>query len=272
MSLENPESNIQNSLLSGIEKPIIGMIHLRALPGTAGSKGSFAEVCDAAFTDMEALAAGGIDAIMIENYGDVPFRKGAVEPHTIAMMAVIAAEVRRQCPKPLGINVLRNDAAGALGIATACGASMIRVNVHTGAMLTDQGVIEGDARTTLDYRMKLGAAIKIMADVHVKHAAPLAPIPIAVAAADAVERGLADALIVSGNRTGSGCDPQELRTVRMAVSVPVLVGSGVTVDTVADVLRESDGAIVGSWLKTNGEVWRPVDQERVERLMEAARR
>lgn len=272
MSLENPASNIRNSFLPGIEKPIIGMVHLHALPGTAGSRESFAEVMDAALADMETLVAGGIDAIMIENYGDVPFRKGSVEPHTIAMMAVIAAEVRQRCPKPLGINVLRNDAAGALGIAAACGASMIRVNVHTGAMLTDQGVIEGDARATLDYRMKLGTNVKIMADVHVKHAAPLAPIPIAVAAADAVERGLADALIVSGDRTGSGCDPDELRTVRAAVSVPVLVGSGVTADTVAEILRECDGAIVGSWLKTNGEVWRAVERERVEQLMEAARR
>jgi len=259
------------TFIHGISRPIIGMVHLLPLPGTPGYGGSLAAVLDAALADARALDEGGIDAIMIENYGDVPFRKSGVEPHTIAAMTLAAAEIRRVTAKPLGINVLRNDPVAALGIAAACGAAMIRANVHTGAMLTDQGIIEGDARGTLDYRMKLAAAVAIMADVHVKHAAPLAPIPIEVAAADATERGLADALIVTGSRTGAGCDIGELRAVRGAVGAPVLVGSGVDDGTLPMLLRECDGAIVGSWLKFGGDVRRPVDRERVERLMEAAR-
>lgn len=247
------------------------MVHLKPLPGTPGYGGSLDEVLDAALADTRALDAGGIDGIMIENYGDVPFRRTSVEPHTIATMATIAAEIRRLTRRPLGINVLRNDPLAALGIAAACGAVMIRVNVHTGAMVTDQGVIEGDANATLDYRTKLGAEAKILADVHVKHAAPLAPIPIDVAAADAVERGLADALIVTGSRTGANCDPDELAVVRSAARVPVLIGSGITAETAPVLLRFCDGAIVGSWLKERGEVGRRVDTARVERLMEAAR-
>jgi len=264
-------SNPPRTILPGIAKPMIGMIHLKPLPGSARYNGSFAEVRDAALADAEALEAGGIDAIMIENYGDVPFRKDAVEPHTVAMMSVIAAEIRRHCTKPLGINVLRNDPVAALAVAAACGAVMIRVNVHSGAMVTDQGIIEGNARATLDYRMKLGADVKILADVHVKHAAPLALLPIETAAADTVERGLADALIVSGERTGAGCDPRELRMVRAAVAAPVLIGSGLTPETARELLAECDGAIVGSWLKERGEPGRPVDRERVARLMETAR-
>ncbi len=260
------------TLIHGISRPIIGMVHLLPLPGTPGYGGSLAAVLDAAIADARALDESGIDAIMIENYGDVPFRKSGIEPHTIAAMTLAAAGIRSVTTKPLGINVLRNDPVAALGIAVACGAAMIRTNVHTGAMLTDQGIIEGDARGVLDYRMKLGATVAIMADVHVKHAAPLAPIPIEVAAADAAERGLADALIVTGSRTGAGCDIDELRAVRAAVGTPVLVGSGVDAETLPMLLRECDGAIVGSWLKIDGDVQRPVDRERVERLMESARR
>lgn len=260
-----------STLLEGSDWPVIGMVHLKPLPGTAGYGGSIAAVLDAALADAEALTAGGIDAIMIENYGDVPFRKGAVEPHTVALVAMIAAEVRRCTPRPLGINMLRNDPLGALAVALACGAALIRVNVHTGAMLTDQGVIEGAAAATLEYRRKIGAGARVAADVHVKHAAPLADLPLEVVAADAVERGLADALIVTGTRTGGACDVGELHRVRSAVRVPVLVGSGVTAESVGTIVNEADGAIVGSWLKRDGDVHAPVDPDRVARLMDAVR-
>jgi membrane complex biogenesis BtpA family protein len=259
-------------LLHGIIRPIIGMVHLKPLPGSPRYGGSWQEVIDAALADAQTLSDGGIDAIMVENYGDVPFRKSGVEAHTIAAMALVAEEIRRLTGKPLGINVLRNDAIAAMGIAAMCSAVMIRVNVHTGAMLADQGVIEGSARETLDYRAKLRADVRILADVNVKHAMPLAPFPIEESAADAVERGLADALIVTGSRTGASADPDELRRARAAVDAPVLVGSGVSDATAAELLRESDGAIVGSWLKHGGDVEKSVDRERVERLMEVAGR
>jgi hypothetical protein len=261
----------ERELLGGIVRPVIGMIHLKPLPGTPGFGGSLDEVLDAAVADARALEDGGIDAMMVENYGDVPFRKQGVEPHTIAAMALAARAIRETTAKPLGINVLRNDALAALGIAAMCGAAMVRVNVHTGAMVTDQGLIEGSANTTLEYRTKLGARTLILADVHVKHAAPLAAIAIETAAADTVERGLADAVIVTGSRTGAGCDPEELARVRASVAAPVLVGSGVADATVGMLLAACDGAIVGSWLKEGGDVARPVDRERVRRLMDAAR-
>src|SRR4051812_25124527 len=129
------------NLLGNLTKPIIGMIHLKPLPGTPGFGGSIDAIVDAALADARALDEGGIDAMMVENYGDVPFRRSAVEPHTIAVMMLAALAIRSVTAKPLGINVLRNDPLAALGIAAACGAAMIRVNVHTGAMVTDQGVI-----------------------------------------------------------------------------------------------------------------------------------
>lgn len=256
-----------------IDRPVIGMIHLRALPGTPGfaPKSSLSEVLDAALIDLEALVAGGIDAVIIENYGDIPFHPHAVEPHTVAAMTRIALEVRRNCRLPIGVNVLRNDPLAALSIAHAAEASMIRVNVHSGAMLTDQGIVQGEARRTLDLRRSLQSDVAIMADVHVKHARPLVPIPIEESAADCIERGMADALIVTGSRTGGTVDFDELQRVRAAVTAPVLVGSGVTIETIAEILQSADAVIVGSWLKEAGEIGRNVDPARVAKLMERVR-
>jgi membrane complex biogenesis BtpA family protein len=241
------------------------MIHLRSL------RGSVREALDSALADAAALRAGGIDALMVENFGDVPFRKGAVDPHTVAAMTAIAWEVRRAVDLPLGINVLRNDARAALAIAATVGAEMIRVNVHTGATVTDQGIIEGDAAGTVEYRRQLGVNVRIMADVNVKHGRPLGDMPIEEAASDAVERGRADALIVTGARTGSPAASSDIDRVRAAVSVPLFVGSGVTPESASLLRGRVDGVIVGSWLKRGGEVAAPVDADRVEQLVEAFR-
>ena len=110
------------------------------------------EVRKAAIADAQTLARGGVDGILVENYGDAPFTGGTVEPQVIAAMAVLAAEVRAAAALPIGINVLRNDAHSALAVAVASGASFIRVNVHVGSAETDQGHIDGRAFETLRYR------------------------------------------------------------------------------------------------------------------------
>src|SRR5688500_6024628 len=132
----------------GKQFAVIGMVHLKPLPGSARWGGSMQQVLDGSLADATALAEGGVDAIMIENFGDVPFRKEHVAAETIAAMTLAVSTVANAVDLPLGVNVLRNDAAAAMGIAAACGATMIRVNVHTGAMLTDQGIIEGRASET----------------------------------------------------------------------------------------------------------------------------
>lgn len=135
-------------------RSVIGVVHLAALPGAPGWGGDFAAILDRARADLLALAAGGVDAAVVENFGDVPFRAGAVEPETVAAMARVLTELRPLTALPLGVNVLRNDAAAALALAAICGGadSFIRVNVHSGAMITDQGVIEGRADRTLRRR------------------------------------------------------------------------------------------------------------------------
>lgn len=251
---------------------LIGVVHLSAMPGDPTyTDGGFDDVVTRALDDARALVDGGASGIIIENFGSVPFAKGTagarLSPHAVAAMTRVA-EACRSYAVSVGINCLRNDAISAMGIAAAVGADFIRVNVHTGAMLTDQGVIEGEAERTLRYRASLGAhRVAILADVLVKHAAPLAPVSIGDAAKDAVARGLADGLIVTGRATGATTDRQQLEDVHAAVPrTPVYVGSGLTPDNAAELLAIADGAIVGTWLKRGGDVRAPVDTERTRRL------
>lgn len=246
------------------------MVHLRPLPGAPEFAGSIDAVIEAALADARALYAGGCDGVIFENFGDRPFHK-APPKETIAAMTRVIAEVVRETAGVFGVNVLRNDAAGALAIAAATGAAFIRVNIHTGAMLTDQGVIEGEAAATLRIRERLAPGVAIFADHLVKHATPLAAVDETQWAKDLRERGRADAIIISGRETGAPADANRLRTVRSAVDAPILIGSGLTAENAA-AFADADGAIAGTWLKRDGRVDAPVDRARVERLVAAFKR
>lgn len=254
-------------------KPIIGMVHLRPLPGSPRWTGSFQQLLGAALADAEALAAGGVDGIIVENYGDTPFHPENVPAVTIAALTTAVLDVRRAVSIPVGVNVLRNDAVAAVAIAVATGASFIRVNVHSGAMMTDQGWITGTADRTLRDRARFDVPIAVFADVFVKHATPPAGLTIEDAARDTWERGQADALIVSGSGTGLPASVADVERVRKAVpGARVVVGSGVTIENVTELFRFADGAIVGSSLKPDGRADLPVDVDRVRRLMGVVRK
>lgn len=245
---------------------LIGVVHLAGLPGSPLAV-PLDECIERAVADARALERGGVDAIIVENFHDAPFRAGAVDAHTVAAMTAATLAVRSAVSCELGVNVLRNDAAAALGIALACGASFVRVNIHTGAMLTDQGIINGRADETLRLRKLLDAErIRIYADVLVKHAVPLGPVTLEDAVRDAVERGLADAIVVTGAATGQAASPDDVRRAVDVAHVPVFVGSGITADNLPDFVPPATGAIVGSWLKQDGIVNNPVDAQRVDRI------
>jgi membrane complex biogenesis BtpA family protein len=240
---------------------IVGVIHLPALPGSPRSTSSAAECARSAAGCARALT--GYDAIIVENFGDVPFFAGRVPPVTVAAMTACALAVRDAAPDAkLGINVLRNDAEAALAIALATGASFIRVNVHTGARVTDQGVIQGDAANTLRQRRALGAdAIEIWADVDVKHSAPLgASRPLSQEVEDTTKRAMASAVLVTGEGTGKGVDLDKLARVRQAAGdTPVLVASGATLATLPAIAKHATGIVVGSALRPGGIPGGPID-------------
>lgn len=248
---------------------LIGVVHLLPLPGSARSSPGLDEVCARAEADAHTLREGGADGLILENFGDVPFAAGRVPPFTVAAMTRLALAVRTSAPGlHLGINVLRNDALAALSVAAAAGAAFIRVNVHTGAMVTDQGLVQGDAQATLLERNRLGARVGVAADVLVKHAVPLGAVSLEDAARDTYHRGLADVLIVTGTGTGQPTAPEHVARVRRAVpEAQVWVGSGATPQTAASLA--ADGYIVGTWLHRTGDLSQPLDPERVRQMRNA---
>jgi membrane complex biogenesis BtpA family protein len=254
-------------------KPLIGVVHLHALPDSPGYEGNLARIRDAALTDLDALTAGGVDGVIVENFGDSPFHPGAVPPATVAHMTALTREVVARTGLPVGVNVLRNDGVAALAVAQATGARFIRVNVLTGARLADQGIVHGIAHRLLRERRRLGAdGIAILADVDVKHSAPLAPVSIDDEVRDTVERGRADAIIVSGSGTGRATDPMQVVSAKVtAGDTPVLLGSGVNEESSPGLLSQADGWIVGTALKRGGRVHEPVDADRVARIAERLR-
>jgi uncharacterized protein len=240
------------------------------LPGSPTSALSLSECIRHAVRDAEALVVGGVDALIVENFHDYPFRRDAVEPHVVAAMTAVCLAIRDAVDCEIGVNVLRNDARAALGIALAAGASFIRVNVHSGAMLTDQGIITGAADETMRLRRTLGIEhVRVMADVLVKHAVPLGPLRVEDAVRDAVDRGLADAIIITGSGTGESAARRDVESAVSAAGVPVYVGSGVTAENAAQFIPPAAGIIAGSWLKVDGIVRNPVDPRRVQQLRKA---
>jgi membrane complex biogenesis BtpA family protein len=253
---------------------VVGVVHLPPLPGSArgGSARDFAALMETVRRDAAAWAEGGAPALIVENFGDVPFARERVGAETVAAMTLAARAVQEAAGLPLGINVLRNDVESAVAIAALTGASFVRANVYAGVAVTDQGVISGDPRAVQLLIRKLGSDIAVWADVDVKHAAPLAPRPLADQAEDAVERGLAGALIVSGRATGQATAVADLTDVRRALpTTPLYVGSGTTAAQMHDLLRWADGVIVGTAAKHDGLVANPVDPVRVRALFDAAR-
>lgn len=255
--------------------PVIGVVHLLPMPGSPRFDGNLELALSRAEQEAASLASGGVNGIIIENFFDIPFTKGRVDVSTACAMTLAAQRVKAMSGLPLGINVLRNDARTAMAIATVVGAQFIRVNVLSGAMLCDQGIIEGDAHELLLYRRQLGSEkqVAIMADVMVKHAVPLGQwSDIRLQAADTVKRALADVLIISGKATGDAPDPNEIAAVRESLpDTPILIGSGSSKDNVADLLEDADGVIVASSVKRQGLIENPVDVSRIRELVSAVR-
>ena len=246
------------------DKPLIGVVHVGPLPGSPIYNGGFEDVVEKAVRAAGVLEDGGVDGVIIENYNDKLYPKDHADPATIVSLAVIVREVKSRLSIPIGVNVLRNCCLEALAIAYVLNCSFIRVNVYSETVASDQGIIEASAYKLQRYRRYLGAwSVRVMADVHVKHASPIGFLSIEDVARDAVERGCADAVIVTGSRTGVAPDQSLLSRVKACVKAPVVVGSGLNPENARVLMRVADAAIVGSYFKAGGEM--PV-KERVEKL------
>lgn len=254
--------------LFGVNKVVIGMVHLPPLPGSPLWNGArLDDILDFAMQDAINLAAGGVHAIVVENQNDQPFVTGAVSPLTVTCMTVLAHEIKKAVPLPIGINVLFNDWQSELAIAAAVGAQFIRVEVLVDSCWSDMGFIPAAAPDLLRMRASLPVKVKLLADIQGKYTTPCAPKDLTASAADAEARGLADAIIVTGSGTGHSAPLENIQRVKEKVKIPVLAGSGITPDNIKDVFEIADGAIIGSYFKKEGRLQNPVAVDRVRNLM-----
>lgn len=253
--------------------PVIGVVHLLPLPTSPRWGGNLNAVIDRAEQEATALASGGVDGIIVENFFDAPFPKERVDPAVVSAMSLVVHHLKQLITLPIGINVLRNDAASAMAIATCIQAQFIRVNVLTGVMATDQGLIEGQAHELLRYRRELGSDVNILADVLVKHARPLGSPNLTTAVQETIERGLADGIILSGWATGSPPSLEDLELASAAANgTPVFIGSGANWENIPQLIQAADGVIVSSSLKRKGQIDQPIDPIRVSQFVESMRR
>ncbi|WP_048055305.1 BtpA/SgcQ family protein [Pyrococcus sp. NA2] len=230
------------------DKPLIGVVHLKPLPGAPKYSGSIKEIIDDGIRKAKVYEEAGFDGVIIENFGDVPYGK-ELSKETLASFAVVAKAIKDSISIPLGINALRNDCISAYSIAYAIGGNFIRVNVLTGVAFTDQGIIEGCARELAMLKVRLPGKIEVLADVHVKHAVHFSRFEDAIK--DTIERGMADAIIITGSRTGEPPGIEEVKRAKEISSVPVIVGSGVNDRNIKKFLKYADGIIVGTWVEGN---------------------
>jgi membrane complex biogenesis BtpA family protein len=254
-------------------KPIIGMVHLPPLPlSPKWADEGYESILHCALQDAQALQQGGIDGIILENQNDLPFAPEEVPPVIIAYMAALGRDLRRQVDLPFGINILFNDWQAEIAVAAAVGASFIRVEVLVDPSWSDLGYLEACAPGLLRLMNMLHSDVRIFADVQGKYTVPCSPRSLTDSAQDAQNRGLADVVIITGSGTGHSASLEDVREVKKGISIPVLVGSGVTPQNLAGMLDAADGAIVGSFFKRNGELANSVDADRVRQIMEIARK
>lgn len=257
----------------GIKKPIIGMVHSLPLPGTPRGKDySIEQVYDYGVDEAAILKEAGVDAIMIENAGDIPFVKSEyLGPDTAAFIAVLGQHIRETTALPVGINIVANAVMHSIAAAKACGGTFVRSNQWANAYIANEGFVEGASGLALRYRDLLGAnEIKILADVHVKHGshAIVQDRPIAEQAAD-VEMFDADVLIATGFRTGHATAPEEVAAIKAGATLDVLVGSGISAENCSTLLSVADGAIVGVSVKNPRRMSGKTDPDKIKRFMDA---
>lgn len=257
--------------LFAVEKPVIGMIHVGALPGTPANRETLTQIEARALREAKIYRAAGIHGLMIENMHDTPYLRGRVGPEIVAAMAVISRAVKASTQVPCGVQILAAANIEALAVAHSAGLDFIRVEVFAFAHVADEGIIQSSAAELLRYRRAIDAEnVQIWADVKKKHSSHAITADITVGeTAHAVEFMRGDAVIVTGAITGQAPKPDDVHEVKIASGLPVYLGSGVTSTNVRHFLTDADGFIVGSEFKSNGHWSGAVDARRVQRFMAA---
>ncbi len=253
-------------------KTIIGMIHIHALPGTPQYQNDVSKIIDTALEEAKIYKQNGIDALMIENMHDVPYLKNDVGHEISSLMAIIAYRIKQETQLPLGIQILAGANQAALASALSSGADFIRAEGFVFGHLADEGYIDSNAAALLRYRKNIGAEhITVFTDIKKKHSSHALTADLDITEmAHAASFFLSDGVIVTGMHTGSTADLEEIKRVKEATNLPVLVGSGVTADNISEYLTYANAVIVGSYFKKDGYWANELDINRIKKLVAAA--
>jgi hypothetical protein len=260
--------------LFGNPKPVIGMIHLCALPGTPASKLSLSAIETLAVHEAKLLSEAGVHGVMIENMHDTPYLRGRVGPEIVAAMAIIGRAVKETAKLPCGIQILAAANLEAMAVAHAAGLDFIRAEGFAFAHVADEGFIQSSAAELLRYRRSLGADhIQVWTDVKKKHSSHAITADVDIGeTAHAVEFMRGDAVIVTGLVTGDAPQPADVLAVKQKTRLPVILGSGITATNLERFIPAADGFIVGSEFKKGGDWANKMDTKRVEKFMAMHRR
>ena len=256
-----------------VEKPVIGVIHLPPLPGSPRFSGDLSEIVERAVREARILEDCGVNGVIVENFWDVPFKVRVRDAETIASMTVIVKNIVDEVNIPVGVSLLRNSGVEALAIAYACNAKFIRVNALCQVIVAPEGILYPIARELIELKYKLKSNVRIYADVNVKHGKPLVERDIVDVAKECIERGMAEAIILTGSRTGKVVELNDILKLRKAkLGKPIVVGSGINLNNIAKYWSIADGFIVGTYFRVNGDLSKPIDRERVNKLMREVER
>ena len=250
-------------------KPIVGMIHVGALPGTPRHGQNLRDIVESARQEAQLYLEAGVKCLMIENMHDVPYTRGGVGPEIVAAMTMVAQAVRAEVDLPIGLQILAAADLEALAVAHAAGLDFIRTECFAFAHIADEGIMESNAAKLLRYRRAIGATeVQVWADIKKKHSSHSWTADLSLGdVAEAAEFMGAETIIVTGTSTGRPPTPADVEEARARCQLPVFVGSGVTLENAADFLAVSDGMIIGSYFKQDGNWSNGVDPERVRMLM-----
>lgn len=261
-------------MLFAQQKPVIGVIHVGALPGTPDGGESVSAIIEHARIEARIYREGGLDGLIIENMHDVPYLRGHVGPEIVSAMAVIGHAVKEECALPTGVQILAGANLEAMAAAHAAGLDLIRAEGYVFAHIADEGWIESSASELLRYRKQIGAdRIEVWADVKKKHSSHAVTTDITLGeTAEAVEFMRGSAVVVTGSVTGRAPRLADVEEVKTHCRLPVILGSGIDASNIREFYRAADGFIIGSYFKRDGHWANTVDGERVERLMKEVSR
>lgn len=255
-------------------KPVIGVIHVGALPGTPRSSQTVSELITSARNEAKLYRESGVDGVIVENMHDVPYLRGEVGPEIVAAMTAIAAEVKRECALPVGVQLLAGANIEAMAVAHAGNLDFIRAEGYAYAHVADEGLIQASAAKLLRYRKMIGATrVQVWADVKKKHAAHAITADVSLGeTAETIEFMGADCVIVTGSATGKPPNVADVQEAKSHCHLPVFLGSGITENNVAEFYDDSDGFIIGTAFKLDGLWSKTVDPARVTSFVQKIQR